>query len=118
MADVGIDLGVRALEVRTGHEPRAPMTRTDHIHHVEIMLLDQPVQVHVDKVQSGRCSPVSEQPGFDMLKLQGFAQQRVVFQVDLPDRQIVGGAPPRVHLVQQVCRQGLHHTSTSKLYYT
>ena len=54
---------------------------------------DHAVQVGVDEVQPGRRAPVPEQARLDVLRQQRLAQQRVVEQVDLADRQVVGGAP-------------------------
>jgi hypothetical protein len=36
---------------------------------------------------------MTAQPGFDVFERQRCVEQRVVLQVDLPDRQIIRGAP-------------------------
>jgi ribosome biogenesis protein Nip4 len=50
---------------------------------------------------------VAEQPRLHVLRFQGLAQQRVVEQVDLADRQVVGCAPVGVHLLQLFRREDL-----------
>ena len=110
LADVGIDLAVGALEVRVAHDGRAAMPGARDVDHVEVVLLDDPVQVHVDEVLTGRRAPVPEQHVLHVRERQRALQQRIVVEIDLPDRQIVGGAPVRVHPVEQVRRErgGLH----------
>ena len=49
--------------------------------------------MRIDEVEARRRSPMSEQPRLDMLGPQRLAQQRIVEQINLADRQIVGGAP-------------------------
>ena len=63
-----------------------------------VVFLDDAVQVDVDEVEAGCGAPVAEQPGLDVLRFQRLLQERIVVEVDLPDRQIVGRAPVRVHL--------------------
>jgi hypothetical protein len=48
---------------------------------------------------------VTEQPGLDVLDRQRLAQQRVVEQVDLADREVVGGTPVRVQKLQFALRE-------------
>ena len=69
------------------------MAGAGDIDHVEIELLDQPIEVRIDEVESRRRAPVPEQARLDVLLLQRLAQQRIVEQVDLADGQIVRGAP-------------------------
>ena len=64
-----IKLGVCAFEVRVRHHAGAAVPRTANVNHVAIVLLDQAVEVHVDKVQSGRRPPVTEQPRLHVLKM-------------------------------------------------
>ncbi len=56
--------------------------------------------MHVDEVQARRGAPVPEQPRLDVLEGEWLTQQRIVIQIDLPHRQIVGCTPIRVHLTQ------------------
>jgi hypothetical protein len=67
---------------------------------VEVARTDRAVHVRVDEVQPGRRPPVPEQPRLDVLDAQRLAQQRVRKQIDLADREIVGGAPVGVDQFQ------------------
>ena len=53
LADVGINLGVGALEVGVGDQGRAAMTGAGDVEHVQVVLRDDPVQVHIDEVLPG-----------------------------------------------------------------
>lgn len=47
----------------------------------------------VDEIQAGRRPPMSEQPWLDVLKGQRLAQERVIQQIDLANRQVARRAP-------------------------
>jgi hypothetical protein len=49
--------------------------------------------VNVDEVEAWRGAPAPEETRLDMLLFERLAQQRIVEQVNLTDRQIIGGAP-------------------------
>ena len=66
-------------------DARTAVARTDDVDHVQIIVFDQAIQMHVKEIQSGRRSPVPEQPRLDMFELEGGFQQRIVLQVDLAD---------------------------------
>ena len=53
-ADVRIDLAVSALEVGVAHDRRTAVPGAGDVDHVEVVFLDDPVQVRVDKVLPGR----------------------------------------------------------------
>ena len=103
----GIDLAVGALEVGVAHDRRAAVPGAGDVDHVEVVLLDDPVQVRVDEVLPGRRAPVAEQHVLHVRERQRPLQQRIVVEIDLADRQIVGGAPVGVHLVEQFRREGV-----------
>ena len=110
--DVRVDLGVGALEVRVGDEPGAAVARAGDEDRVEVARDDHAVQVRVEEVEPGRRAPVAEQPRLDVLERQRLAQQRVVEQVDLADREVVGGAPPGVDAPQLVVGERGGHGRT------
>ena len=116
LADVGIDLAVGALEVGVAHDGRAAVPGAGDVDHVEVVFLDDPVQVHVDEVLPRRRAPVSQQHVLHVRERQRPLQQRIVVEIDLADRQVVGGAPVGVHLVEQVRREcaGVHRPSMSQ----
>ena len=95
--DARIHLRVGPFEVDVGDEGRASVSGSGDVDGVQIVLADQPVQVDVDQVEAGGGAPVAEQPRLDVLCFQRHAQQRVVEQIDLSDRKVVGGAPVGVH---------------------
>jgi hypothetical protein len=101
LADVGIDVAVCTLEVRVAHDGLTAVSGDGDIYHVEIVFLDLPVQMHIDKVLSWRRPPVSQQHVFHVRERQRPLQQRVVVQINLTDRQIVGDAPIGIQLVEQ-----------------
>ena len=109
--DVRVDLAVGALEIGVRHQSRSAVTRTGDIDHVEVVLLDDAVQVGIEEVQAGRGAPVAEQPRLDVFLGQGLLQQRIVVEIDLPDGQVVGGAPVRVDRCPFLVRQGVRHDS-------
>jgi hypothetical protein len=57
------------------------------VNHVQVVVLDDPVEVDVDEVQAGGRAPVAQQAGLDVPKLLRLAQQRVVVEVNLAARQ-------------------------------
>ena len=101
LADVGIDLAVGALEIGVAHDGRAAVAGAGDVDHVEVVFLDDPVQVHVDEVLPGGRAPVPEQHVLHVRERQRPLQQRIVVEIDLADRQVVGGAPVGIHLVEQ-----------------
>ena len=106
LADRGVHLAVGAFQVGVGDQPRAAVARAGHVQRAEVTFADDPVHVRVQQVQPGRRPPVPEQPRLDVLGQQGLAQQRVVQQVDLPDGQVVRGAPVRVDQLQVLLAVG------------
>jgi hypothetical protein len=104
LRDRRIDLAVGPFEIRVGDERWSAVPGTGDVDHVEVALVDDPVQVHIDEVLARRGAPVAEQSRLDMCRTERFAQERVVKQIDLADREIVGGAPIRIHPREQVRR--------------
>ncbi len=103
---VRVVLAVRAFEVRVRDHRRAAVPRAADVDHVQVVLVDDAVQVRIDEVQSGRRAPVPEQAWLDVLDRQRLRQQRVIEQVDLSHRQVVGGAPVRVETHEVVGSEG------------
>src|SRR5207253_11449946 len=76
--DARIDLAVRPFEIRQCDQRRPAVTGADDVHHVQVMLDDDPVEMHVKKIESRRRVPVPTQPWLDVLKLEWFAQVRII----------------------------------------
>ena len=70
--DVRIDLAVGSLEIGVRDQARPAMPGAGDVDHVQVVLLDEPVQVDVDEVQTRRRSPVAEQPRLDVFLCEGF----------------------------------------------
>ena len=100
-----IHLAVCALQISIGHHSRPAMSRTRNVQHIQIAFLDHAIQVHVHEVESWCGAPVTKQAWFHIGQRQRRFQQRILQQVDLPNRQIVRRTPPRVHVVQELGRQ-------------
>ena len=116
LADVRIDLAIRPLEVCVRDDPRPAMSWADDVHHVQVVLLDDPVQVRVDEVQARCRAPVSQQAWLDVVAGERLAQQRVVEQIGLPDGEVVCGPPEGVDLSQvgHRTRTDLHRRGHSR----
>ena len=106
LALVRIDLGVRPLQVSRPEDAGRAVSWSGHEDHVEIELDDQPVQVYPDERQRRAGAPVAEQTVLHVLGGQRLAQERVVFEIDHPDRQVVTRPPIGVHLFERGGRQG------------
>ena len=100
--DRRIALGVRAFQIGLRHEARATMTGTDDVDHVQIVLFDQPVEVDIEKVQSRRRAPMPQQTRLDMFEPERRFEQRIVLQIDLPDRKVIRRAPIGVHFLEEI----------------
>ena len=94
--DVRINLGVRPFEISVRHDRRAAVAGTGYIDDVGVVLANQPVEMHVDKILPRRRAPMAKQARLDVLATERLAQQRVRHQVNLADGQVVGGSPVRV----------------------
>src|SRR5882757_2207026 len=87
------------------------MARSCHVNHIQVVIFDQTIHVHVNQIQTGSGAPMSEQSRFHMFKFKRLFEQRIVHQINLTDRQIIGGAPVSIHLVEFDGGQRLFRTS-------
>ena len=97
LTHVGIDLAVGALEVGVGDQGRTAVAGAGDVEHVQVVLRDDPVEVHVDEVLPRRGAPMPDHQRFHIRERQWPLQQRIVVQIDLADRQVVRRPPVRVH---------------------
>ena len=100
LGDVRIELAVGPLEVGMSNQTGPAVTGPCDQHHVQRLFFDDAVQMHVDEVEAGCRSPMPKQARLDVLQLQRLSQERVVIQIDLASREIVGGAPVCIQLFQ------------------
>ena len=61
LADVRIDLAVTAFEIGVGDHRGAAVAWAGNEDHVEVVFDDDPIEMRVDEVLTGRGAPVSEQ---------------------------------------------------------
>jgi hypothetical protein len=59
----------------------------------------------IEKIQPGRRAPMTQQAGLDVLAPKRLAEQRIVLEKDLTDREIVGGGPVPIDLCEETCRE-------------
>ena len=111
--DGRVVLGVRAFQITVRHDAWPAMARTHDVNHVQVVFFNQPVQVNIQKVQTRRRAPMAQQARLDVGERERTLEQRVVLQVNLPDRQVVCGTPVSVYLLQGVRGQGIRHRSLS-----
>ena len=106
LADVGIDLAVRPLEVDAADHRRGTVAGSGDVDHVEVMLFDDPIQMRVDEVLARSRAPVPQQQLFHMRQLQRLPEQRVVAEIDLADGQVIGGPPVGMDLAELLRVEG------------
>src|SRR5437870_4357002 len=109
LRDGGIELAVRSLEVGVRDERGPAVSRPGNVDHVEIVLPDDAVQVHVDEVLPRRRAPVAEKSRLHVGGLERGPEKRIVVQVYLPDGEVVRRPPVGVHPVQQVAGEWGRH---------
>ena len=93
LRDIAIDLAVTAFQIGIGDQRRAAVAGAGDVDQVQVLLFDDPVEMRVNEVQARRGAPVAEQARLDVAPQQRFAQQRVVEQINLAHREVIGGAP-------------------------
>ena len=71
LGDVRIDFTPSAFEIDVAHNSRSAVTRTGDVEHVQVVLLDYPIQVNVDEILSRRCAPMPDDQRLHVRKLQG-----------------------------------------------
>src|SRR5215469_1904296 len=65
--DVRINFTVSSLKVRIRDQAGPAMSRAGNVDHVEIVLLDHPVQMNVDEIETGCGSPMAQEPRLDVI---------------------------------------------------
>jgi hypothetical protein len=85
------------------------MAGAGDVDHVQIVPLDQAIQVDINEVQTRRRSPMTQKARLNVLLRQRFLEQRIVVEIDLSDRQVVGSAPVRIEPLLFLIREGVCH---------
>ena len=89
----GVQLARGPFEIGVGDRGRPAVPGPDDPDGIQAALRDHAVGVGVDEVQAGGRPPVAEEPRLDVLGSERLAQERVVEEVDLPDREVVRRPP-------------------------
>ncbi len=107
--DVRVYLAVGTFQISVGDQCRPSVSRSGHVDHVEVVRFDKAIQMRVDEVQSRRCAPVPKQSRLDVVLGQRLLEQRIIIEIDLTDRKVVGGSPVRIYQCPFVVRQHVCH---------
>lgn len=75
--DSGVNLCIGPFQVDVGNQCGATMSGSREVDGVDIVILNQPIDVDIDKTQSSRCAPMSEQAWFDVYGLQWLSEQGI-----------------------------------------
>src|SRR6202521_4892794 len=97
---IRIKLGVVAFEITVGQRSWRAMPGTRDINDIQIVLLDEPVQVHPDQGLARIGTPMTQEPILDVLRPQRLAEKRVPAKINHAHRQIVASSPVGVDLPQ------------------
>jgi hypothetical protein len=107
-----IELAVRAFEIRIGNHAWSAVAGAGDVDGIEITRADGAVEMHVDEIEAGGRAEMAEQPGLDVLRLERFAQQWIVQEIDLADGEVVRRPPVRVEQLQlRRLERGRRHSS-------
>ena len=96
LGDRWVELAVSAFEVRVRDEPRSAVARPGDVEHAQVTLPNHAVEVCVDEIEARSRAEVPKEPRLYVLRCQRLAEERIVQQIHLPNREVVGGAPVRV----------------------
>ncbi len=93
LTDSRIHTAVSSFEIGVGNDGWPSVSGADHVDHVESLTFDHAIQMEIDKVESGRGPPVTQQSRLDVLSFEGLFQEGIVHQIDLADREVVCRSP-------------------------
>src|SRR6266480_2997741 len=79
---IWIDFRIGPLQISRPEDAGRAVSGARHQDRVQVVLIDQPVEMDVDKAEARTRAPVAEKTLLDMLDLQRLAQQRIGAQVD------------------------------------
>ena len=105
LGNVRIKLAVSALQVCVRDQGGPAVAGASDEDNVQVQFLDESIEMHVDEVETGRRSPVTQKSRLHVLGAEWLAEQRVVVEINLPHRKIVGRPPISVHFAQFFTRE-------------
>src|SRR4051794_19470551 len=106
-----VALAVGAFEIRVRDKTWTAVSGAGDVDRRQIALEDGPVEMRVEQIQPGRRPEVAEQTWLHMLGRERLLEQRVVEEVDLPDREVVRSPP--IGVEQCVVGQARSHEKAS-----
>src|SRR5690242_15997647 len=83
--DIGIDLGISALEIRVGDDARRAVAWTDNQHHVDVLVTNDAVEMEVNEIEPRSGAEVAEESRLDVIAGEGPPEERIVLEVNLTD---------------------------------
>jgi len=88
--------GVCSVEPGIGHDAGAAVAGARDVDDVQVAFDDEAIEVRPHQVECGGRAEVAEQSRLGVIDGERSLESRVVEQVDLPDREVVGRPPPVV----------------------
>src|SRR5215510_12260698 len=85
------------------------MAGASKVDHVEIVLLDNAIEMHVDKIEARCRSPMSQQSRLDVFQREGLLEEGIIKEINLADGQVVRRPPIRIHRFQFFFGQYVWH---------
>ena len=104
LRDARVNLRVGPFQIHVGDDRGTAVSGAGQVDNVRIGVLNQPVEMRIDKAEAWRRPPVAQQPRLDVFRAQRFSEQRIVLQINLADCQVIGCAPISVELPQPLRR--------------
>ena len=81
LADIGVYLAIGTFQIGIGNEEVAAVTRAGDQDHVQIILIDDSIQMGIDKILPWHRAPMTDDLLLDMIHGQGLAKERVIQQI-------------------------------------
>src|SRR4030095_9812252 len=100
LLNVWIKLRVGSLQIGVRHHTWPAVSGAANVDHVQVILVNQPVEVNIYEIESGSRSKMPQQTGLDVFEFKRLAQQRIGVEVNLSDRKIIRRSPVGVHFAQ------------------
>jgi hypothetical protein len=90
-------VGIGPFQIGLRDNGRTAVTGTRDVNHRGVVLAYDAIQTDIDQVLAWRSSPMTGQARLDVRGAQRLPQQRIFLEIDLPDGEVVRGAPVRVY---------------------
>jgi hypothetical protein len=121
LRDMGVDFPVGAFKVGIGHEPRTAVPRTGNVDDVQVVLLDEAIEMHIDEIQALRSPLMPQEARLDVLQVQWLFEERIGVEINLSHRSIafvkIGAQQLQASgpASEVACRKGTTRTLSTRL---